>query len=96
MSKCEHLEFAATVNVHRLTDGDDGPVTGFLAEVRISCQACGRKMQFRGLPAGIDTGGACVSVDGLEARLGIAPQFDELSYLDRIAAVFRDPTQETH
>lgn len=97
MSKCEHLNFAAQVNVIRLTAEDEPQrLTGFLAEVRINCDVCGRAMQFRGLPAGIDTGGACVSVDGLEARLGLVPQGEEHSFLDRIGAVFQPPKRETH
>ena len=86
---CEHLNFAANVAVNRLTKGDGGPVTSYLADVRIHCADCGRAMQFLGLPAGIDTGGASLSVDGLEARLGLCPQGQALSTLDRIGAQFR-------
>lgn len=96
MSRCQHPEFAAQINVIRLTGEDGETLTGFLAEVRIECAACGRNMQFRGLPAGIHTGGACVSVDGLEARLGLVPQGEEQSFLDTIGAVFVPDKTETH
>lgn len=88
---CPHLNFAAQVSVNRIVADGEEPerVTGYLAEVKIQCADCGRNMQFLGLPAGIDTGGAAVSVDGLEARLGLVPQGDALSTLDRIGATFR-------
>ena len=87
MSQCEHHNFAASVAVGRLTNRD-GVVSNFTAEVTVHCADCGRKMQFLGLPAGVDTQGATVSVDGLEARLALSPQGEVLSPLDRIAARF--------
>lgn len=87
MSGCAHFNFAAQVNVGRLTNRD-GEVTQFVADVTIHCADCGRKMQFLGLPAGMDTQGATMSVDGLEAHLALCPQGSELSPLDRIAAHF--------
>lgn len=86
---CEHQNFVANVAVGRLTKDEDGPVTGYVADVRIECADCGRKMQFLGLPTGYDTGAACVSVDGLEARLALCPQGQDLSTLDRIGFQFR-------
>lgn len=88
---CPHLNFTAQVGVHRLTAEGEEPerVTGYMAEVKIQCADCGRNMQFLGLEAGIDTGGAAVSVDGLEARLGLVPQGQALSTLDRIGAILR-------
>lgn len=86
---CEHHNFAATVAVGRLTKSEDGPATSYVADVRIECADCGRKMQFMGLPAGYDTGAACVSVDGLEARLALCPQGQDISTLDRIGFQFQ-------
>ena len=88
MTRCEHHIFAATVGVGRLAN-EQGEITAFTAEVRIACSDCGRKMQFVGLPAGVDTQGATMSVDGLEARLAICPQGQAVSPVDRIAAHFR-------
>lgn len=86
---CEHLNFAAEVDVHRLTKQDDpATVTGFMTDVRIRCAECGRRFQFLGLDAGVDLGGAKVSIDGLEAHLALCPQGEQPSVLDRIAVHF--------
>ena len=66
---CKHLDFAAAVVVSRLEDSGR-----FMADIRIQCSECGVPMRFIGLPAGLDTNGACVSVDATEARLAIAPK----------------------
>lgn len=66
---CSHPDFAATVEVSRLEDSGR-----FAADVRIKCVACGVPMRFLGLPLGLDLNSATVSVDGTEARLGIAPK----------------------
>lgn len=86
---CDHPSFSASVLVNRLLD------TGrFVADVTVRCDKCKRPFQFLGLSAGVDTGGARVSPDGLEARLAICPQGQEPSALDRIAASF--PTARKH
>lgn len=86
MSRCGHESFLGSVAVARLSHEEDGPITGFMADVRIECAQCGRPFQFLGLPAGLNTQGATVSVDGLEARLGICPEGEEPSPLDCISA----------
>jgi hypothetical protein len=88
---CKHERFAANVHVGRLTNAA-GEVTQFVAEIKIKCADCNRQMQFVGLPAGFDTQGACVSVDGLEARLALCPQGEALSLLDHISAKFGSPS----
>ena len=88
MPKCDHMNFSAEVDVHRLTRDEGGPVTGYMADVRVRCLECGKPFQFLGLPAGVDTQAATVSVDGLEAHLALCPQGHEPSALDRIAANF--------
>jgi len=70
---CEHLNFAAQVNVARLTDGDDGPVTGYSADVEIICADCREQFVFIGLPGGYSPTEPMVSVDMTEARLPIRP-----------------------
>ena len=67
--KCEHKEFKAQVNVIRLEDSKR-----FIAEIHIHCVECGTPFQFMGLPLGVNYEGAAMEVDGLEARLAIAPQ----------------------
>lgn len=81
---CAHLNFAAQVNVHRLTDEQD-VVTGYMSETRIWCTECLRQFQFLGLEAGVDTQGARMSIDGLEASIAIVPRGEVPSPLDRIA-----------
>lgn len=71
---CLHERFEATVAVGRLTDGDDGPVTAFVADVRVRCLDCGEPFCFRGLKGGYDAAGASVSADGQEAHLAIVPR----------------------
>lgn len=84
---CPHMNFAAEVDVHRLTDGTDA-VTGYAADVRIRCADCNLSFQFLGLLPGVDTRGATVSIDALEAHLALAPEGQEVSPLGRIAAHF--------
>src|SRR5690554_2099322 len=74
---CAHELFHANVNVIRMPD-----VGRFNAEVRIKCARCGVPMRFIGLPAGLDLNGACVSVDGEEARLAIAPRGEVVTILE--------------
>ena len=81
---CEHENFHANVAVGRLTKGDDGPVTGYTAEVRIHCAQCGLPFEFMGLPVGLLPDGAAVSVNAQEARLAIAPHGVRPSPLDMI------------
>lgn len=81
---CEHKNFRAQVNVGRLTACDDGPVTGYMADIRVQCAECDLPFQFHGLEMGIDTGGARCSVDGLEARIALSPQGARPNPLRRI------------
>ena len=76
-SPCKHEAFESNVAVTRMED------TGqFLAEIKIECAECHRPFQFLGLDPGLDLRGAAMDLDGLEARLAIAPQGEELSPLD--------------
>ena len=87
-TQCDHLNFAAEVDVHRLTN-EAGEVTGYMADLRIRCAHCGRRMQFLGLPNGVNTRGAAASIDDLEAHLAIIPEGQEPSALGQIAAIFQ-------
>lgn len=69
MTVCKHINFRAQVNVVRLEDSGR-----FMAEITINCAECGKPFQFRGLQAGLDTDGARVSLDGLEANIAICPE----------------------
>ena len=66
---CKHHNFKADVRVARIEDKGR-----FMAEMRITCSDCGTPMQFMGLAPGLDYNGATVSLDGLEANIGICPQ----------------------
>jgi hypothetical protein len=73
------MKFSANVAVNRLED------TGrFSADVTIKCSDCGMPFQFLGLEPGMDTHGARLSIDGLEARLAIAPKDAKPSPLQRM------------
>lgn len=66
MTDCKHENFTANVAVNRLEDSGR-----FNADIKINCAQCGTPFRFLGLPVGLDPNGACVSVDGTEARLAI-------------------------
>lgn len=66
---CPHEQFTSCVSVNRLED-----VGRFAADVTIQCVQCGARFQFLGLPGGLSLERPTVSVDGLEARMPIAPE----------------------
>lgn len=69
MTSCKHLSFDADVRVARIEDKGR-----FMAEIRIRCRDCMTPMQFMGLEPGLNFDGATVSLDGLEANIGIHPE----------------------
>lgn len=85
MPDCPHLEFAASVGVGRLTQTEGGPVTGYVAEIRVNCRDCGKPFQFLGLEAGYDSQGARVSLDGLEANIALTPEGEKPNPFQRIS-----------
>lgn len=76
---CKHMNFEASVEVARIEDKGR-----FMAEVRIKCTDCGTPMQFMGLKPGFDLNGATVSLDGLEANIGIHPQGQQPNPLQKL------------
>lgn len=70
---CVHPDFAAEVDVNRLTDTDGGPVVAFTADVRVSCAACGERFRWVGVPAGASGSRPTCSVDEFELRAPIRP-----------------------
>jgi hypothetical protein len=66
---CKHRNFDAAVRVARIEDKGR-----FMAEIHITCRDCGTPMQFMGLEPGLNYDGATVSLDGIEARIGIHPR----------------------
>lgn len=73
MTDCIHLEFACEAAVGRLTDGDDGPVRNFVAEIKIRCTQCGLPFRFIGAPTGYSFKHPTVDVPATELRAPIAP-----------------------
>ena len=71
--ECEHLNFGARIAVNRLSDTDDGPVTGYAADITICCADCGLPFWFLGLPAGYSPQQPMTNVLGTELRAPIAP-----------------------
>jgi hypothetical protein len=63
---------------------------GFMAELKIFCGDCGRPFQFLGLEPGMDTQGARVSVDGLEANIAISPEGVKPNPLQRMSYGIRN------
>lgn len=72
-NQCEHMDFHAAVEVARVTDGEDGPIAYFMANVRIRCAQCEQEMTFLGLPRGLNPSEPMAGAGGLEARLPIRP-----------------------
>lgn len=70
---CNHEHFMASVDVHRLTKGDNGPVTGYAADIHIHCAVCGQVFVFVCPDVGMLPDRPAVSVDGAELRAPIAP-----------------------
>ena len=70
---CEHLNFKAKVEVNRLTRGDSGPVTDYMADVRIECAACGLPFLFKGVQVGMSPHEPKVSFDRTDIRFPLAP-----------------------
>ena len=93
MVGCAHEDFVAQVNCIRLTD-KDGVVTGYVAELHVKCDQCGRRLQFLGLQPGYDSHGARITIDGLQATIGMVPQGQVPSPLDRLTVNF--PTARRH
>jgi hypothetical protein len=83
-ANCEHLAFSSECTVTRLTEGDDGPVTGFRLDVQVTCDGCGERFVFLGL-AGASTERPLSSADGLTLRAPIVPEATGQSFFARIA-----------
>ncbi len=79
MTDCKHMNFEAAVRVARIEDKGH-----FMAEIRIICKDCGTPFQFMGLQPGFNFDGATVSLDGLEANIGIHPQGQQPNPLQKL------------
>lgn len=70
---CPHTDFEAHVDVNRLQDSDNGPVAGYLADIRVNCARCGERFRWVGLQAGLRPDRPMVSVDESEMRAPLRP-----------------------
>jgi len=61
VSDCEHDDFAARVEVHRLAD-DHGRIRNFVAEITVRCARCDEPFHFVGPDAGFSFVRPTVSV----------------------------------
>lgn len=61
---CEHEDFAAVVEINRITGDDGGPVIGYSADIKVNCLHCGEPFQWMGLEAGMQPHRPMCSVDG--------------------------------
>lgn len=75
---CSHESFKANVRVGRLTNTDGGPVTGYCADITVTCADCGLPFRFIGLAAGNHHAEPRVSVDGVELRAPLEPAVHEV------------------
>lgn len=68
---CEHNDFEANVDVHKVyEDGSEG-ILCYIAEISIKCKECNKNFKFKGLPKGLNFNGSTVSASGYEARLAL-------------------------
>lgn len=72
---CAHMNFQCVANVTRLTDTDDGPVTGYATDIRITCADCALPFRFMGLAAGYHFAEPRVNVDATQLRAPIEPAY---------------------
>jgi len=70
---CPHEDFLAATEVNRLTDVENGPVTGYAVAVRVWCADCGEQFRWMGVPAGVGGRAPSVSVDEAELRAPMRP-----------------------
>lgn len=71
--KCEHMNFAAHVQVHRLCARDGMPASDFSADVAVKCADCGLPFRFLCPTTGSFWNLPAKSVSGLELRAPIHP-----------------------
>jgi len=70
---CPHENFDVRVVVNRITDTDDGPVTGYSADIKVNCDDCGEPFRWIGPLAGQSPHLPMVSVDETELRAPLRP-----------------------
>lgn len=88
---CDHEQFKADCDINRLSETDDGPITGYSINISVKCIQCGQKFRFLGVPAGSDHQFPRASIDGTELRAPIEPAIGEKLASE---AVYRLPPRQ--
>lgn len=70
---CDHEDFAATVEVNRVTSREGGPVVGYSADIRVNCVGCGEPFRWTGLKSGLSPRMPMCSPDETEMRAPLRP-----------------------
>lgn len=70
---CDHENFRADVEIHRLASVENGPITGYSADIRVSCVDCGEVFRWIGAPTGLSPRHPAVSLDGAELHAPLRP-----------------------
>jgi hypothetical protein len=72
---CPHENFAANVEVNRLTDSEQpgAAVTGYAANITVWCADCEERFRWIGVQAGLMPGRPMCSVDETELRAPLRP-----------------------
>lgn len=73
MIDCQHQDFHCDAKIGRLMHDEGGPVTGYVADIKVHCVSCGMQFRFIGLPAGAHHSEPRVSIDGTELRAPMEP-----------------------
>jgi hypothetical protein len=70
---CDHPHFMTSVDVHRLTREDGGPVYAFASEFHVNCAVCGLPFAFLCPDGGVLPDRPAISVEGTELRAPMVP-----------------------
>ena len=74
---CQHKRFECRCSVTRLTDEENSEkVSGYSADIKISCVDCGIPFEFIGVPGGYSPVQPMVNFDCTELRAPIKPSSD--------------------
>lgn len=74
---CQHDDFRCDAAIGRLSQAEGGPITGYTADIKVTCAQCGLPFRFVGLAAGNHYAEPRVSIDGTELRAPIEPATHE-------------------
>lgn len=71
---CPHENFAAVVEVNRITAGDNDPtVVAYSADIKVECHDCGEPFRWTGAPVGASPREPMCSIDQTELRAPLRP-----------------------